>query len=109
MLGSRDSREMIDLFGVQASGYWDTHFLFGKLSMTKPKFLGIDSIRLLTVNLVVPFLFLYGETKSIPSYKEKGLSFLENLPPENNVVINHWMETGYLLPECNVYTGSPSA
>ncbi len=103
VLRSTDSREMNDLFGVQASGYWDTHFLFGKMSIPKPKFLGIDSIRLLTVNFVVPFLFLYGDAKGIPSFKEKGIAFLEDLPPENNAVINHWMETG-LFSQNAMYT-----
>jgi len=57
VLESRDPREMTDLFAVQASGYWDTHFLFGRWSTPKPKLLGIASIWLLTVNLVAPFSF----------------------------------------------------
>jgi len=99
ILESRDPREMTELFGVQASGYWDTHFLFGKWSASRPKLLGIASIRLLTVNLVVPFLFLYGEVKALPSYKEKGLAFLELLPPESNSDISHWNEIGIPAPD----------
>jgi hypothetical protein len=99
VLNSRDPREMADLFAVQASGYWDTHFLFGRWSAPKPKLLGIASIRLLTVNLVAPFLFLYGEVKALPSYKEKGLAFLELLPPESNADINHWIEIGIPAPD----------
>jgi hypothetical protein len=90
---------MADLFGVQASVYWNTHFLFGKWSTSKPKLLGIASIRLLTVNLVAPFLFLYGEVKALPSYKEKGLAFLELLPPESNSDISHWNEIGISAPD----------
>jgi hypothetical protein len=98
VLESNNIPEIADLFTVHASLYWDTHFLFGKLSIPKPKLLGIDSIHLLIINLVVPFLFFYGETKSLPSYKEKGLAFLEKLPPENNDVIRNWIEIGIISP-----------
>ncbi len=99
MLESRDPREMADLFNVQASGYWDTHFIFGKWSVPKPKLLGIASIRLLIINLVSPFLFLYGEVKALPLYKEKGLAFLELLPPESNADISRWTEMGIPAPD----------
>jgi hypothetical protein len=99
ILESRDPGEMTDLFNVQASGYWDTHFLFGKWSAPKPKLLGIGSIRLVIVNLVVPFLFLYGEVKALPHYKEKGLSFLELLPPESNADLSRWAEIGIPAPD----------
>jgi hypothetical protein len=99
VLESRDPREMADLFTVQASDYWDSHYIFGKWSAPKPKLVGIASIRLLTVNLVSPFLFLYGEVKALQSYKEKGLAFLELLPPESNADISHWMEIGIPAPD----------
>jgi hypothetical protein len=44
--------------------------------------------------MVVPFLFLYGDTKAVIDFKEKALAFLESLPPEDNAIINHWMEIG---------------
>jgi hypothetical protein len=99
MLECHDPREMARFFDVQASVYWDTHFLFGRCSAPKPKILGTASIRLLTINLVAPFLFLYGEVKALPSYKEKGLAFLELLPPENNADIIRWMEIGVPAPD----------
>jgi hypothetical protein len=98
VLETSNIREIADHFGVHASIYWDTHFLFGKLSISKPKLLGINSIHLLIINLVVPFLFFYGETKSLPSFKEKGLAFLEQLPPESNAIIRNWMEIGINSP-----------
>jgi hypothetical protein len=99
MLECRDPREIARLFEVQASGYWDTHFLFGRCSVLKTKILGIASIRLLTVNLVAPFLFLYGEVKALQSYKEKGLALLELLPPESNADISRWMGIGVPAPD----------
>jgi hypothetical protein len=86
--------ELILLFSVQASAYWDSHFVFGKWSAPRPRMLGADSIRLITINLVAPFYFLYGEAKALPSFKEKGLAFLELLPPESNSDLSRWKGLG---------------
>jgi hypothetical protein len=94
VLESTGPQEMIDLLTVSASCYWDNHFMFGKVSVPKPKLLGNASIRLLTINMVAPFLFLYSDVKALPTYKEKGLTFLELLPPESNTVISGWTEIG---------------
>jgi hypothetical protein len=99
VLESPDPGRMAGLFEVQASSYWDTHFLFGKWSATQPKVLGTASIRLLIINMVAPFLFLYGEMKALPPYKEKGLAVLEMLPPENNADISQWQATGVPAPD----------
>lgn len=99
VLESRDPGEMNKLFSVKASAYWDTHFLFGKWSVPKPKVLGTSSARLLIVNLVAPFLFLYGEIKALPAFKEKGLAILELLPPESNSDLEHWLEIGIPAPD----------
>jgi hypothetical protein len=99
VLESSSPKEIASQFDVNASEYWDSHFLFGRWSSPKPKTLGISSIRLIIVNFVAPFLFLYGDMKSSSSHKEKGLSFLERLPPENNTNISKWMEMEIPVPD----------
>jgi len=94
VLRTNDPGELTDLFDVEASSFWSEHFIFEKLSVKNPKNLGISAARLLIVNLVVPFLFLYGEMKAQPACKEKGLSLLELLPAELNSEITKWKETG---------------
>ena len=94
VLRCNDPKEMSALFSVHASSYWDTHFVFGKCTSIKPKLLGTESIRLLTINVVTPFLFLYGEVKSLSLFKERGLSLLEQLPAEHNSDMVHWKEIG---------------
>jgi Protein of unknown function (DUF2851) len=82
------------LFKVSASTYWDDHFNFGHKSPKKTKTLTVDSIHLLLVNAVIPFIFVYGKIKNIPSYKDKAISFLEELPPEQNSIIRSWQKLG---------------
>jgi len=90
----KKSDEITELLKTQASGYWDNHFLFGKPTISKQKLLGKSSIHLLIINMVTPFLFLYGESKALVIYKEKGLTLLELLPHECNAEIRHWKELG---------------
>ncbi len=78
------------LFCVQLDGYWQTHFTFGKPVDRGPKRLGTDTIRLLTINSIAPFLFLYGSTMGEEAYKDKALQLLEELPPEKNHIIKTW-------------------
>jgi hypothetical protein len=83
-----------NLFKVSASTYWDNHFNFGLKSAVKPKSLTTDSIHLMLVNAVIPFIFVYGKLKNIPSYKDKAISFLEKLSPEQNNIIKGWQRLG---------------
>jgi hypothetical protein len=82
------------LFQVTASKYWDTHYRFNKKSKKRKKDLGSTSINTLIINVVVPFLFVYGDTLMKPVLKDRALDFLEQLPPERNSVIAHWEQLG---------------
>ena len=82
------------LFACQPSAYWQTHYVFGRKSKTKTKHLGAKTIDVLLINTIVPFLFCYGEQKQQQTYKDKALELLEQLPPEQNAVINGWAKVG---------------
>lgn len=83
------------LFSVELDGYWKTHFTFGKPVEKGPKRLGPDTIRLLTINSIAPFLFYYGSTMGEEVYKDKALHLLEQLPPEKNHLIKGWEALGW--------------
>jgi hypothetical protein len=95
ILRHEDPESLRKPFGIKASEYWSTHYVFGKLSPGKPKFLGDPSIDLLIVNLVVPFLFFYGDAKKRDDLKEKGLTILEQLKGERNSEIERWGQLGF--------------
>ncbi len=87
--------ELKDLLKVKASEYWDTHYNFNKTSKkTGVKELGENSTHLLIINVVIPFLFVYGEKQNKPQLKNRALEFLEQLPAENNSILNKWRELG---------------
>ncbi len=83
------------LFKVKASEYWDSHYNFNKPSKQKAvKEIGESSINILIINVVIPFLFVYGEKQNKHFLKNRALEFLEQLPAESNSVVSHWEKLG---------------
>lgn len=83
------------LFKIKASEYWNLHYNFNKHSkINSIKRLGDNSINTLIINVVIPFLFVYGEKQNKPHLKNRALEFLEQLPPEKNSIINNWKKLG---------------
>lgn len=94
ILEMEDIKKLQALFHVTASEYWQTHYRFNKKSKKKKKYLGVNSINILIINVVIPFLFVYGDTLMKPVLKDRALDFLEQLPPEKNSIITHWERLG---------------
>ncbi|MCF6332530.1 MAG: DUF2851 family protein [Draconibacterium sp.] len=103
-----------ELFKVKASVYWYSHYNFNKPSKrNSQKKLGENSINTLIINVVIPFLFVFGEKQNKHHLKNRALEFLEQLPPENNSIITKWgnlgvgsrsaFETQALLQLKNIY------
>ena len=81
---------LIKLFSLKASEYWDTHYAFDKPSQAEEKTLGKESIQIIIINTVVPFLFLYGKEKGNEEISERAIKFLEQLSAEKNAIIRQW-------------------
>ncbi len=82
------------LFDLKLDGYWLTHYTFGTPSAARKKSFGKEAVRLLTINTIVPFLFLYGKMRGEEGFKDKALRLLEALPPEKNTIIAGWQNLG---------------
>ncbi len=94
ILEAENIKAIEKLFKVSLSEYWLNHYIFDKPSAERKKTLGKSTIHLLIINTIVPFLFLYGTHKSIDTYRDKALRFLEALAPEKNSIIEQWKVLG---------------
>ena len=56
-------------------------------NLSEPPKIGTDSIHLLLINTVVPYLYTRGK-------ENEAIKILEKLPPENNSIIRQWKELG---------------
>ncbi|HKI90051.1 MAG TPA: DUF2851 family protein [Draconibacterium sp.] len=87
--------ELKKLFKVKASEYWNKHYNFNKPSKkTVPKELGEISANTLIINVIIPFLFVFGEKQNKIQLKNRALDFLEQLPPEKNSITSKWENLG---------------
>ena len=82
------------MFHVIPSSYWNTHYQFNKISVEKPKALGISGVDILLINTVVPFLFVYGKHTGKEEFCERAVKFLSQIKPEKNSIISSWKKVG---------------
>jgi hypothetical protein len=87
--------ELKQQFQVEASEYWNSHYSFNKTSTRNSvKELGDSSVNMLIINVVIPFLFVYGEKQNKDYLKNRALEFLEQLPSEENSIVAKWEMMG---------------
>jgi hypothetical protein len=82
------------LFTVKTSPYWSNHYVFDTPSVTTKKTMGRDTIDLIIINTIVPFLFYYGKIRQEDQYKDRAFQFLEALKAENNAIVEGWQNLG---------------
>ncbi|WP_372775455.1 DUF2851 family protein [Mangrovibacterium sp.] len=83
-----------ELFQVETSAYWQTHYKFNRASKEKLKHLGDTSFFSLVINTLVPFLFVYGEYHQKQKLKDQALTFMEQIPAEKNSILTNWEQLG---------------
>lgn len=98
IIGIDDLSSIKSLFNVKASEYWDTHYVFNKPSRKKIKQLGSNSIDLIIINTVIPYIFVFGNEKGLEHLKERAIRFLEEMKPEKNAIIKRWENYGIEIP-----------
>lgn len=94
MVVATNVEEIENMLELKLSNYWLTHYRFDKTSQKHVKKLGKNTIHLIIINTIAPFLFLYGKWKQEDHYKDRAFALLEQVPPEANQVIEHWKTLG---------------
>ncbi|MEM9992254.1 MAG: DUF2851 family protein, partial [Bacteroidota bacterium] len=92
ILDAKNTKEIQQLFQVELGEYWQTHYVFDKLSKRRKKKLGDSTVRLILINTVAPFLFLYGAQKDEEHYQKRAFALLEDLKAESNTIISGWKD-----------------
>ncbi len=94
-LAAADAKELMNMFEVKLSNYWRTHYRFGKAGRASQRRLGSGTVRSILINTIAPALIAYGEQRSDPRFRERGLQLLRALPAENNLILRKWAELGW--------------
>lgn len=72
------------------SEYWQHHFQGGIETTRHLHRAGISSLTSLMINAIIPVAFSFAQYKGDFNLKEQLVVLLEQLPPENNVIIRNW-------------------
>jgi len=99
ILESDEEEKFHSLFDSELSEYWLNHYHFGKTSVKKTKYLGLQARQVLLINVVVPLFFAYGKKKNIELYTERAIRLLESLKPENNYITTMFSHAGITMKD----------
>lgn len=94
LLEAEDTDAVRDILTARTSEYWDTHYTFASVSPRRVKKLTHATQDLLIINTLCPFLFAYGSYKDDAVLRQRAFDFLEQLKPEDNVIIRNWRSCG---------------
>jgi len=94
ILEKRNLKDLVELFDVSVSDYWKSHYMFDKASTKRNKKISTNTIHLLIINTIIPFLFVYGRSHKDQSMIDRALKLLDQLPGEQNAIISKWTDLG---------------
>jgi len=94
VLECRDKDTLRRLLSVTASGYWNSHYQFGREVPATAGRAGKQSVDLLIINAVAPLLFVCGKIRQQQEWCDRAIDILDSLPPEANSVMADFAKAG---------------
>ena len=88
-------KEIVKLIQVDTSVYWETHYTLSKESKSTKKGLGKDTVSIIAINSLVPFIFAYGVSRANSGLKDKAIKLLEAIKPELNSITKGFDNLGF--------------
>ncbi len=87
--------QMYNLLSVEVTDYWNHHYRLGSFTEQKIGEIGTQFRDILVINVIIPFLFVYGLFKDEPFYKQRAIDLLDQMKAENNKVVRMYKELGF--------------
>ena len=78
------------MFNVTTNDFWHTHYTLQETSTFKRKNLGVTMVENILINTIVPMLFVYAAEHDVPKAQQKAITWLQQLPKENNRITRLW-------------------
>ena len=85
--------EYYEIFDVAASRYWDSHYIFGKVSANGSRRVTRTFIQLLVLNTLLPLLFCYARHRGATTSATIP-DLLREIPPESNHILRSYERIG---------------
>lgn len=94
LIEAQSIEELANLFSVNISTYWDTHYVFNKKVDKARHGLSSSSINLLLINYCIPLIYAYGFVHENERLKERAIRFLYSLKSEKNAILTEFAKAG---------------
>ena len=94
LLACRSLADIEDIFMVESSQYWLTHYVPGNVTPESVKRLGRDKCNMLGINFVVMLQYAYGRYVRDEAIVDRAYNLLQDLKPELNVYTKCWRDYG---------------
>ena len=94
ILNARDTKALRQLFDLELSGYWTTHYSFGKSSPGAGRALSGSSIDIVLINTVAPLYYARGEMTDDYGLTDRAIALLEDIRPEHNSIVAMFRHAG---------------
>ena len=89
IIGAKSREELQDIFRIETSAYWCSHYNFGKQHSARHKKLSAEFIDLLIINVIVPLQFSYFRTVGRENTQDL-LNLMREIKAEKNSVIEKY-------------------
>ncbi len=93
ILEAKSVSNFYEIFNVQVSEYWKTHYQFDKESPKKRKSLTTSFIDLLLINTIIPLKFIYANSLG-KDVSEDLIDLINEIQAEKNVIIEKFNNFG---------------
>lgn len=97
ILGIGSLKVLEQLLSDSPSIYWREHYRFGSEHSRSKAGMGKAFQETLIINVVVPFLFIYGKMKEENFYCQRAMDLLDQMGGENNKITRVYLELGLSL------------
>lgn len=94
ILNAPDTQALRQLFDIELSGYWTTHYSFGKPSPGAGRALSNSSIDIVLINTVAPLYYARGEITDDYAMTDRAIALLEDIRPERNSIVTLFTSAG---------------
>lgn len=94
ILEATDTKALRQLFDIELSGYWTTHYSPGKPSASAGRALSKSSIDIVLINTVAPLYYARGEMTDDYTMTDRAIALLEDLRPEQNSIVTMFKAAG---------------
>lgn len=94
VLGLGSLKVLNQLLSDSPSIYWREHYRFGLPHDRTKAGMGEKFQQILVINVIVPFLFIYGKVKDESFYKQRAFDLLEQMAAEDNKITRIYKNLG---------------